>query len=183
MTNFRVSFSILEPWSRGDYEEAINRYLRRPTITTPQMAEGKVLHEQWREYTEKTKKLPEVFGGAELVNPECELKMTCQIDDWIEFVGVIDLLDGHTIHDYKTGGANSLKYISSMQLKCYQFLAIENGYVPTVAYINHFNQYTKQVTNSKAYLSDYTKNLARDWIVTYASELHEAIEKIQEYKK
>lgn len=140
------------------------------------------MHEQWRHETESTGKLPEVFGGLEIEKPECEVKMECIIDDWIQFVGVIDLLEPHKITDYKTGNSNSLAYISTPQLKCYQFLCIENGYVPTEGFIRHFNQYTKEVTNSKMYFSDYTRELGRDWIITYASEMREAIDKVKEPK-
>lgn len=176
---YRFSFSVLYPWSNGQYEEALNRYLKIGEIETPQMREGKLLHEQWRTETEKTGKLPTVFGDVELQNPECEVKMECMIDEWIQFVGVIDLLEKHRITDYKTGNSNSLSYISTPQLRCYQLLCVENGYVPTEAYIRHWNQYTKTVTNSKMYLSQYTLENARDWIITYASEMREAIDKLE----
>lgn len=174
----RVSYSVLDPWARGDYEEAINRYLRRPTITTPAMAEGKIFHEQWRAETEREGKLPKVFGSKELMKPECEVKLTCILDDWIEFVGVIDLLDAPAIHEYKTGNANSLFYASTMQIKCYQFLLAENGYAITKGYIHHYSQKRDETTHSKIYLSDYTRTKARDWIVTYASELKDALDKL-----
>lgn len=177
MTNlFRISYSILDPWSKGNYDESIRRYLRIPTPPTPQMEEGKLFHEQWHSETLRTNKLPVVFGGGELVKPQCELKLECVLDEWIQFVGVVDCLEESIIREYKTGKANSVVYANAMQVPCYQVLVEEHGYKPKEAHIHHFNQHAKKVTHSKIYLSEETKAKGREWIVTYSSELRSALE-------
>ncbi len=176
MDKFHVSFSVLDPWSHGDYETAINRYLKRPEPSNQQMEEGRIWHEKWRAETIKTGKLPEVFGGKELTFPECELRLYTLIDDWIEFVGVVDNLTTEEIHEYKTGTRNSLAYASSMQPRVYQVLAIDNGYHPKRATIHHYNQYTGKVTTSRIHLTTLSYENAKDWIITYASEMRVALE-------
>lgn len=172
---FRVSFSILDPWSHGDYDEATRRYLRIPSPPSQAMEDGTLFHRSWQTETTDSKRLPAVFGGTTLKNPSTELKMECVIDDWIQFVGVIDCMEDDTIHEYKTGSRNSIVWASTMQTRCYQVLTEFNGFRPKKALIHHFNQHTKKVTHSKVYLTDHSRQMATEWIRTYASELHEAL--------
>lgn len=175
-TLFRVSFSILEPWSRGDLDEAVKRYLRLPSPPTKAMEDGTLFHRTWQGETNETKRLPDVFGGSVLDEPTTELKLECVIDDWIQFVGVIDCMEKHTIHEYKTGSRNSIVWANTMQTRCYQVLTELNGFQPKRALVHHLNQHTHQVTHSKIYFSDKTRLHAMEWIRTFASELHEALE-------
>lgn len=172
---FRVSFSILDPWSRGDYDEAVKRWMRIETPPTQAMIDGQLLHRQWQEETTITKSLPSVFGGKSLENPLPEVKLECVLDDWIQFVGIIDCYEDGIVHEYKTGRSDSLRWARTMQTKCYDVLARSNGMSPKYAIIHHYNQHTKQITESKVYYSEYTRQLAREWIRTYASELKEAL--------
>lgn len=173
---FRVSFSILDPLSKGRIDEAVNRYLKIEIEPSQAMIEGKLLHEQWQAEVNETKCLPKVFGGLQLKKPETELKITMVIDGWIEFVGVIDLIDQNTIYEYKTGRSGINSYANSWQPKCYQALAEANGFKVNEAFIYYFNQHKQQVSKGKIYLTEKTKEDAIEWIRTYASELHEALE-------
>jgi len=172
----RVSFSILDPLSKGRIDDAVSRYLRIPIEPSQAMIEGKILHEQWQTEVNETKCFPKEFGGAKLVNPETELKLTMIIDDWIEFVGVIDLLDQNMIVDYKTGRSGLNSYASTWQIKCYQALAEANGFKINEGYVYYFNQHKQKSSKGKFYLTEKTKEDAIEWIRTYASELHEALE-------
>ena len=71
----RVSYSILDPLSRGDIDEALLRYWRVEREPTQAMVEGKMLHEQFQSEVKETNCLPKVFGGAKLIKPETELKI------------------------------------------------------------------------------------------------------------
>lgn len=176
MKIFRCSFSVLDPWSRGDYDEAVRRFYKTDQTVTPQMEMGRLKHEEWRTETTKTGCFPKDFGGARLKNPQCELKMECLLDGWIQFVGIIDLLENQTITDYKTGVASSLTYVRTMQLPCYQVLAKENGIATNQAVIRHFNQYTTKVTSSYKYLTPETEEAGREWITTFASEMASSLQ-------
>lgn len=173
---FRVSFSILDPLSKGRIDDAVSRYLKIETEPSQAMIEGKILHEQWQAEVNETKCFPMEFGGAKLVKPETELKITMIIDSWIEFVGVIDLIDQNFIVDYKTGRSGLNAYASTWQIKCYQALAEANGFKINEGYVYYFNQHKQKSSKGKFYLTEKTKEDAIEWIRTYASELHEALE-------
>jgi len=172
----RVSFSILDPLSKGRIDDAVSRYLRIPIEPSQAMIEGKLLHEQWQAETNVTKCLPKIFGGEKLIKPETELKLTMKIDGWIEFVGVIDLIDQNTIYEYKTGRSGLNSYANSWQPKCYQALAEANGFKIDEAYLYYFNQHKQTTAKGKFYLTEKTKEDAVEWIRTWASELHNALE-------
>ncbi len=176
MKTFRCSFSILEPWSKGDWDEAIRRFYKTSIKVTPQMQAGRLMHEQWRAETNQTSCLPAVFGGKPLDPFKCEEKMECTLDGWLNFVGIVDCMENHTIHEYKTGAADSLTYSRTMQTKVYQLLCAENAYYPNQAVIRHYNQYTQRVTTSYQYLSAKTLEYGREWIITNASEMANAME-------
>ncbi len=164
----RVSYSILDPLSRGDIDEALLRYWRVEREPTQAMIEGKMLHEQFQSEVKETNCLPKVFGGAKLIKPETELKIKTIIDDWIEFVGVIDLIDQNTI------GLNA--YGKSWQIRCYQKLAEDNGFSINEAYLLYFNQHKQIANKGKVYLSEKTKEDATEWIRTWTSELKCALD-------
>lgn len=181
MTLFRISFSVLDPWSRGDIDEALRRYYHKDVQPTQPMIEGKALHELWKQETDTKKSLPAVFGGHPLVNPETEIKMEMMIDDWIQFVGVIDCLAEHTIIEYKTGRAGVHGYSSSWQPRCYQALVEANGYTVDTAMILFHNQHEQFVQKGKIYLTDQSKKDAVEWIRTFSSEFRDALDKTENH--
>jgi len=177
---FRCSFSILDPWSKGNYDEALRRYWRVEIQPTQAMIDGKLLHERWQSETQATGCLPKVFGGTKLVKPETERKMDCVIDDWIQFVGVIDLIDENEIYEYKTGRAGASAYASSWQFRCYQLLGELNGYKPHTAHVLFYNQHIQKVERGKIYLQN--SKPAEEWIRTFASEMKSAIDETERIK-
>ena len=181
MELFRVSFSILEPWSKGDYDTALQRYYHKEVQPTEAMIEGKILHKKWEQEINTTGKLPKVFGDMVLDHPETELKITMIIDKWIQFVGVIDCIEGHTIYDWKTGRSGVQRYASSWQPRCYQALADANGYAIDTAMILFHNQHEQFVQKGKIYLNEKTKNDAIEFIRTYSSEMKDALDKTENH--
>lgn len=175
---FRISYSILQPWSVGNYDEAIRRFYRAESEPTQAMIEGTVLHQQWAAETQATKALPRLFGGTELTKPEVESKMSCLIDGWIELVGVVDLIESpERFTEYKTGSGNASKIAGTMQVPLYHYLLFQNGYTQIKeAYIRHFNQYEQKVTAGKLYLSKQTRYQAEEWVRTFASEMKSALD-------
>lgn len=171
----RLSYSIIDPWSKGNYDEALKRYWRLEETPTQAMIEGKQLHQNWQDEVEKTKRLPKVFGGAELVNPKTELKIEAMLEPWLQFVGVIDLMDGTKIYDYKSGNTPVSSYSSSYQIPCYQVLLDSQGLKTTEGYFFHYNQHTGLVEKSKRYLTDKTLEYGKDWILTWASEIYSSL--------
>jgi hypothetical protein len=167
MDKFRASFSTLNLWSSGDYDNAIAGYFKTRQFISPQMAEGKRYHETWESEVTRTKCLPTIFGGSFLKEPKMELKIVKQLDNWLELVGVIDLYSDYTIYDYKTGKTSSQSMVNSMQLPVYKILIPEAN----KGVILHYDQYLKQTEVSYLYLTDKIYDKALEWVVTYSSEM------------
>lgn len=176
MKIFRCSFSILDPWSKGDYDEALKRYWRVEIQPTQSMIEGKQLHQKWQDEVEKTKKLPKIFGGEKLLSPKTELKLESMLEPWLQFVGVIDLMDDTKIWDYKSGKTSISNYASSHQIPCYQVLLDSLGIKVDEGYYLHYNQHNKTIEKSKRYLTNKTLENGKEFIITFASEMYSALQ-------
>lgn len=168
MNKFRASFSVLSQWDSGNTDRAVEMYFKLKSFTTRSMAEGKEWHEKWEQEVKKSKCLPMIFGGYPLNKPQTELKIVRQLDTWLKLVGKLDLVDGKTIWDYKTGVTPSERYANSWQPRVYQLL------YPSAnrAVILHYNQINKKVDTSIVHLTDKSLEKVINWTVTLASEMH-----------
>ena len=172
----RVSYSILSAWARGDIERAIAPYIGQEVEPTEAMVAGKRLHEQWEKEVRRTKRLPKIFGGRKLEAPKLEFatKKVRKLNDWCILSGVLDVKDGTTAIDYKTGRTPANDYVNSRQHECYQVLYPE---------IKRFEYYCKnqhmhrsdpnQITVGVVYLNKRTLEDGLNWILTMAAELRE----------
>ena len=172
----RVSYSILNSWARGDAERAIAPYAGVKMPPTDAMEYGKRKHAQFENYVRRTKRLPAVFGGRALASPMLELttKRVCKVTDWCYLSGVLDVLDGDTAIDYKTGKATATDYVNSHQHGCYQIL------YPNIKRFEYYclNQHLKRGTDGRVtvgvvHLSRNTLTDAINWVLTNAAELRE----------
>ena len=168
MNKFRASFSTLSAWDSGAWQRAIESYFKLSEFSTKQMRAGKKLHEDFEVEIQKTSCMPKVFGAKPLIEPETELKIVKQLDDWLELVGVIDCYSDGVIYDWKTGVSTSESYAGSMQPRVYQILKPE----AIRAEIHHYNQYNKKTDMSIIYLTDVTREIAKDWVITISSQMH-----------
>ena len=172
----RVSYSILNSWAKGDIDRAIAPYADVETESTEAMEYGKKMHAVWERYVRKYKKLPKIFGGRKLKAPELELntKRVRKLTDWCVISGVLDVKDGSTAIDYKTGKSSATDYVNSKQHEVYQVLYPE---------IKRFEYYCKNqhvyrddpshVTVGVVYLNRNTLEDGLNWILTMAAELRE----------
>lgn len=170
---FRASYTVLSTWARGDWERAVKQYFKLEDFTTPAMAMGKSYHEDWAKETKKTKRLPKVFGGKKLKNPKPEIKLVVPVEPWLNLVGVIDCYDEPTIYEYKTGKQSSEKYASSVQTGLYGVLSTLSNMYADRAEIWHYDQHSKKTDMSIVWLTDEAIKSAYDWLITYASEMHD----------
>jgi len=168
---FRASYTILSLWESNRWEDAIKVYFKLDTFCTPQMAAGKELHKKWEAETMRTKCLPAVLGGAPLKDPKVEHKIVASLAPWLNLVGVIDLNDGDTLYEYKSGVQSSEQYASGKQHGVYALLAREAGYDPKLIKIYHYNQYTKRKDLSLIWVTDKLVADAREWVETIAGEM------------
>jgi hypothetical protein len=102
------------------------------------------------------------------------------LEDWLQFVGVIDLIDDKKIYDYKTGRTSISAYASSHQIPIYQLLAVKSGLEINEGYYLHYDQHSKTVEKSKRYLTEKTMQDAHDWIITFSSEIYSSLEEAGE---
>ena len=103
----------MNAWNNGQTQKALEMYFKISTFTSEAMTEGSALHKLWENEVKKTNCLPKVFGGRKLNNPLSEQKKAITLRkefdgdllDDVEFVlsGIVDLIDGDLIIDYKTG--------------------------------------------------------------------------------
>ena len=172
----RVSYSILNSWAKGDIDRAVAPYAGVEMDSTEAMEYGKKMHACWERYARKYKRLPKIFGGRKLKAPELELntKRVRKLTDWCVISGVLDVKDGATAIDYKTGKASATDYVNSKQHEVYQVLYPE---------IKRFEYYCKNqhvyhddpshVTVGVVYLNRSTLEDGLNWILTMAAELRE----------
>lgn len=172
MKTIKLSYSILSAWEHGRFEDSVAMYLGKDLPATPYMELGKLKHEQWADYTMKTKKLHPELGGYDLFNPIVEQKYekVFPFSDDIQILwrGVIDMEDDRGILvDYKCGRTSPSNYIGGWQLDAYKLLrpqATGGQYICS-------NPYTKEVTTGFKFLHDSNAEMALEKIITLGGEL------------
>lgn len=169
MKYLRTSFSMLNTWSMGRKDDVIKMLKREPIEITKAMEVGKRYHKLFEQEVIKTKRMPKEFGGKELQNPRTEVKIEKWLDEWLQLVGVIDLIDEHKIYDYKVGNTPSQAYANSMQLPVYGVLYEQ----AKEGYILHYNHVFRCSDWSVVALNQDVRNEAIEWTITLASEIFE----------
>ncbi len=179
----RVSYSILKAWANGDWDRAVAPFVGGEVEATPEMEEGKRLHNRWERETRKTRKTPAVFGGEELLGQKMEFdtKRVVQLNDWLTLSGLLDRMDqpawlklGMRGTDYKRSKKNAVYWANSEQGSVYQILYPELR----VFEFQCFNPYLKEgdpdkVTMAICHLTDKTLEFGIEWVLTNASGLYD----------
>jgi hypothetical protein len=169
---FRASFTILDQWNSGNWEQAIKTYFKIDKFVTPEMVAGREWHEKWAKHINDTKTLPVEFGGKPLTKPEAEQKTVVQLEDWLELVGIIDCYDSPVVYEWKTGKSTSVSYAGSKQGGIYAMLAaLSKRYAERIE-IHHFDQYRKTSDMSIIWVTPELLDETHNWIETISSEMH-----------
>ncbi len=137
----RTSYTLLNLWRRGQYTQAIEYYLRLRQITSQAIEEGTMYDQYATEWVDLYKKLPEEWGGDELISPQSQVKIEVSYNDMADLVAVLDILDEKVLWENKTGDSkDSADYATDFQIPIY-FVACELKGIPVdYAIINHYNQ-------------------------------------------
>jgi len=167
---------MLNFWSLGCKDDVIKMLKHEPTFITEAMEVGKRYHKLFEEEVIKTKRLPKEFGSKKLQNPRTEVKIEKWLDEWLQLVGVIDLIDEDKIYDYKVGNTLSQAYANALQLPVYGLLYEKAN----EGYILHYNHLFRRADWSVVAINDEVRNTAIDWVITFASEIYD---ECQEYLK
>jgi hypothetical protein len=170
----KVSYSLLNLWHQGRYDDAIAAFQGNWMPANPQMAEGTAFHKAWEEEVRATNQLPAVFGAKALKNPKPEAYTKIQLLDWLWVSGMVDLEDEDTGYEYKTGTSNAAVYARSWQHKVYKVLR------PKLKYFEYhcYNQYSKVATMERIHLSEKVFDDGLEWIITNASDLRATLEQM-----
>ncbi len=181
----KVSYSILNAWAQGKYEDAIKYFFKLEVVKSPQMIAGQKYHKEWEEEIKKTKKLPEVFGSKQLVNPLPEQYIKVDINDWLILSGKIDCYDKPTIYEFKTGRQTSEDIARSKQVGVYGVLSTLNKQYADRAEIYCFNQYLKNDNKSMSivYITDKLLEESLNWIETLSVEMRHYLEENKLFEK
>jgi hypothetical protein len=167
----RCSFTVMSMWADGKWEDAIKYYFKLERIETEAMRQGLAYHKEWEAETLRTGALPAIFGGAKLIKPATELKLSYPMADWLDLTGKMDCLDSPTLYEYKTGKTESDSYARSFQMPVYALLAIYNGVIVTKGEVHHYDQYNKKADMSIVWITDKMLRDALSWVETVGSEM------------
>lgn len=173
---FRASFTVLDQWNSGNFEQAIKTYFKLEKFVTPAMEDGRKWHKKWAEHIEATKTMPIEFGGAPLINPIAEQKTVIHLDDWLDLVGIIDCYANPILYEWKTGKSSSESYAGTKQGGIYAMLAtLSQKYVEKIE-LHHYDQYRKLSDMSIIWVTPELMDDAHNWVVTTAAEMHNYFE-------
>lgn len=186
MKTIKLSYSILNAWSEGRFEDAIAMYLGKQLPSVPWLELGKLKHEYWALYVLRTKELPPELGGGPIINPIVEQKyqklLPFSDDMQILLRGSLDLEsdNGLRITDYKCGLSVPSSYVDKFQLDYYKVLRPR---AKIGEYICH-NPYKCDALCAKQpdephrcysigikFLNDVNAESALNHIMTYAGEI------------
>lgn len=170
---FRASYTILDQWTSGNWEQAIKMYFKLDKFVTRAMEDGRQWHEQWAKHVMETKTLPAEFGGGKLIAPIAEQKTVVHLQPWLDLVGVIDCYDKPIIYEWKTGKQSSEVYAGSKQGGIYAVLGTMSNKLVEKVEIHHFDQYTKKTDVSMVWVTDQLMTDTYNWIETIAAEMHQ----------
>lgn len=176
MKTIKLSYSIINTWSRGDYEQAVSYYLGHDFPKTPQMELGSLKDKLWTDYALKNKSIHSDVGGGLLKNPVIQKKyekvLPFSKDIQLLIRGVPDIYDDHRIIDFKCGQTKASAYLESYQLDYYKMFlpeAKEGIYLC-------FNPYTKMLSKGVKYLTQKNIDQALNHIFTFSGEIIQYLE-------
>lgn len=175
MTTVKLSFSILDAWAKGNWEQAVSYYLGKPFPPTPAMELGRLKHQIWERQIKQSQCLPQELGGELLESPVLEQKYEKLIpfsDDIVILLRGVpdcsdDYSDGVAIHEFKCGMTTAKTYIDSLQLDYYKLLLPQAN----IGYYHCYNPYFDRMTRGIKYLSDKNGRAALEHIISNAGEM------------
>lgn len=171
MITIKLSYSIIDAWMRGQYEQAIGYYIGQALPPTPQMELGKAYDEMWEAHIKQYGTLPDELGGGILTNPQPQTKYqkVIPLDDkyQILFRGVPDCPDNEICYEFKCGLTEATSYVDGWQADAYKLLRPQFTQANYLCYNPYFNTLTKGIK----YLDDSNAEHALENIITYGTEI------------
>ncbi len=175
MSKLRISYSLLNLWSKGQQEEAVQNYLHIEREKTPQQLHGIDTHKEWQNKIMKNKKI--TLGNKEYVftNPQCEYEVIADYNDrWLVkgYIDTVDFLPDNFVNaqEYKTGGTSSAQYSNTMQIPFYFMLLTMIGFKPRKAEVIHEDA-DKKIDSALVWFWDEFVKDAQNYVDSLAPEI------------
>ena len=163
MKKLRLSYSLLNRWGMGDIDGAVQTYFHMDTTPTPQMIEGRKLHEEIAKHIDDNKSFPSWFFDFELKKPETEKEVITSYNEMFDLKCIIDLLDLPLLFEFKTGVTDSLGWSRTDQIPLYFLICELAGIDVSSAFLIRHNQYAKNsdfcVVHNHIGLRDHARNV------------------------
>lgn len=169
----RLSYSLLDIFSKGDIDRAVSLYLHLNKKGTVAMEEGKTYHEKWSKEIKKNNELKLGASTFTFKEPLSEHVIEIPYNDRWDIKAVIDCLDGDILYEFKTGTAESLEYARGYQIPFYFLVCELAGINVERALILHWNQHIKKEDFVIVYNSQELKDKAKNFIDSLAPELEQ----------
>jgi hypothetical protein len=170
-TTVKLSYSILNAWAHGQWEQAVGQYVGQPLPATPEMELGRVKHEQWERQIKATGALPDELGEWPLTAPVTEQKYQKRIpvNDELDILlrGVPDCLDGPRVYEWKSGLTSASSYVDSMQTDYYKLLIPQ---ISEAVYVV-WNPYTEGREVGVKFLGRTNAEAALEHVLTFGLEM------------
>lgn len=173
MKTFKLSYSIINAWSTGNFEQAIALYLGKPYPATPAMELGKLKDEFWNNHVIATKEIHPELGGGKVDKPVVQQKYEKRLpftnDVEMLLRGVPDMVDGTICYDWKCGLTTPSNYVDKMQMDFYKLLLPQLNLGVYLCYNPYNDTYSKGIK----FLHKGDAENALDHIITFGSEIYD----------
>ncbi len=168
-----INFSVLNLWSKGYCDQAIQAFYHTDKFDTEAMAEGRAFHETWAKEITKTKKLK--VGNTTLLfkEPQCEHLIQTKYNDHFDIKGTIDCIDNPVLYEFKTGITTGLDFSGTMQIPMYFLINEMVGNHLEKAVLLHYNQHVNKTEYIVIWNDEEKMISVRNWVETLAPEIED----------
>jgi hypothetical protein len=172
----RLSYTLLNLWQHGQIDEALTYYFKLGQITSEAMRQGKEIDNYLNNFISQHGAYPINWGGDQLKKPFPQVKWEINYSPHFDLVGVLDVLDGKTIYENKSGKLPSNIYALGFQIPIYFILAEAKGVEIDEAILKHFNQHTNEFDQTIIRNSPRERERGHNFIETIGGEIYNYFE-------
>jgi len=176
-SKLRLSFSLLQCWQTGDYDQCALMYQHK---TEPNAAQqrGLDMHDKWQSEIVKTKKLVVKDRVFRFKEPKVEHEIIQDFSELSIVKGRIDCVDSDIVWEFKSGVTSSLEYAQKDQIPFYFMLLKMRGNPLSYGKVVHYNQQENVVDVSKVYYSEDLVEKAVNLCQTFEHDIYQYFDSI-----
>jgi hypothetical protein len=181
----RLSYTLLNLWRQGRFDDALIYYFKMARVVSPAMEAGLKFDEYLNNYILEHDSYPIEWGGDKLTEPQVQVKWEYEYSEHFDLVGVLDAWDGTTIYENKTGSSkDSADYANDFQIPIYFILAKAKGVAIDKAIIKHYNQHLSENQFDQSIVYNTPKEIerGRNFIETIGGEIYHYFEENNLFK-